>query len=422
MFKMKKLASIAAAAAMTGLVSTASAAEEVNMMFLPGAETNAVNFESGTGGGAKEHDGDSVEIDFKGNKYNTYKVDYLGTNRGIPTLTVNDLSAGTYSLYYIGGNGFDNDHSIENIKFIENDVEITPHIKKADIEKFDGVHYAHGYQITFDEGFSGTIKFVSTNTWLPDLYGIYLTNNNSFDFGTTTYDDNSVKLSVGTNSIALSGTNGEIKTNSDGSKETNNLEVGGESKKALLTYPDIDLTGKRLTKADISVGTCKPVTIELKVGDTVIGKELSYNNNDWYSGNLAFGGLNLENLKGNVTVDITKNGGDNDYCGNYRTITFYYKDIETPEPAKPSCTYSIDVPTETVDEESATGVGAAIKLNGSSVKTLKWTINKGGQPMAATFDDASVLSGEADFVIGLVVPMAIDNETEAAQKIAFSAE
>lgn len=431
MFKMKKLASIAAVAAMTatamtGLVSTASADEEViNKVFM---STESIEF---TGGGRLNG---SANITFQGDEFNSDKYDYLGVDPkdstkvyGTPTLTTT-LASGTYSLYYLSNNSKDDTHGIENIEFYKNSEKFNAisyeSVGVSEIKNgIDGNNnlYAHRFLFTLDEDFEGTIKFVNTSKWLPDLYAVKITNDpaNVINLGSaeTNESDGTMTLTLGDDSL-IAGT-GSIK-NENGIRSESLATVNGE---AQLRYPAINIQGKKITKIAVKAGIDPSVSVDLNVnvGGTAIASKKAVTGSGWHDYNdIVFENDDfvgdLANLSGYVTLDIARDG---QYCGNYRTITFYYEDIENPEP---SCTYSIDVLTETVDGESATGVGATVNLNGSSTKSLKWTITKDYKEMHAEYNAAEFTGQNTEFVIGLVVPMEVTSVEDANSKIKFSAE
>lgn len=302
MFKMKKLASIAAAAAMTatamtGLVSTASADGYVDQTFVP---ENGINREEGGNGPyptgrvndiklpeeditfsdktsdkMKKVFGDGTNID---KNYISKKIDYIGQTSGIPTLTAN-LTAGTYSLYYLAGNDNTNSHAIENINFYnESGEESNVKCEAAglsELAKYNGSNlYVHRFLFTLNESFNGTIKFISTSSWLPDLYAVNITNDPDkvISFGSSDVNDEVgiVALTLGDDSL-IAGT-GSIK-NDNGIRSEGLATVNG---KAQLRYPAINMQNKKITKIAVKAGIASDVSVDLDVnvgGTTIASKK-----------------------------------------------------------------------------------------------------------------------------------------------------
>ena len=435
MLKMGKIISAAAAAAlmttaMTGFASIASADEYVDLTFLPeyngavamdGAEAIEVergsNSDSKSGGVISSNkNADNVTLDSNaGNKikalfgqdgkvsseYISAKLDYIGKDYGIPTAAVN-LTKGTYSMYYLGSNT----NAMGDIKFVDSNGEYNDSVS---LESFAAETLAYGYkvykyQMTFDENFSGSIKFINTNNWLPDFYALRITDNPAYamDFGSINNEsETSMTLSIGPDSI-VSGS-GEITGTS-----TNNLRSD-----AVLRYHNINLEGKKLTKVEVNAGLGTTIDVELKIGGTSIQKQegLIEANNKWdiIEKKIVFDNLEVENAKGYVELEMTNSGHAQKFCGNYGDITLTYENIKEEPEVKAECTYSIDVPTITVGEDSATGVGASIKPNGISLNKLTWTIMKGDDKMQAEYNASGMTADDtSSFVIGLVVPVAVD--------------
>lgn len=433
MFKMKKLASIAAAAAMTatamtGLVSTASADDLViNNVF----KSEDITLE---GNGGRKNGAENIT--FQNETISAEKYDYLGIDpsskvaKGTPTLTAT-LASGTYSLYYLSKNPKEDSHEIENIEFYNGSEKIDgvsyESLGVSEIE--NGLNgnsnlYAHRFLFTLNEEFDGTIKFVNTTKWLPDLYSVKITNDpaNVIDFGSVKDSDNTKTLILGNDSI-IKGT-GSFKSDNKYVKISEGLTQSSDGN-AILRYPYVNLAGMVLTKAEVDVGINCEANVKLRIGSTEIeSKEITPNSGNWtvQEKAISFEDLKNANVEGYVELEISDSKSDYKYAGNYGNITLTYKEIEEPEPsATPSCTYSIDIEAENDEEGNwATGVGAAVKLNGSGANSFKWTITKDNEKMEATYN-AAKLSGDMEYLIGLVVPMAVTAENVSSE-ITFSAE
>ncbi len=452
MLKMGKIISAAAAAAlmttaMTGFVSIASADEYVDLTFLPeyngevamdGAEAIEVergsNSDSRSGGVISSNkNADSVTLDSNaGNKikalfgqdgkvsseYISAKLDYIGKDYGIPTAAVN-LTKGTYSMYYLGSNT----NAMGDIKFVDSNGEYNDSVS---LESFAAETLAYGYkvykyQMTFDENFNGSIKFINTNNWLPDFYALRITDKPAYamDFGSINNEsETSMTLSIGPDSI-VSGL-GEIKSDNTGTY-TDNLKAD-----AVLRYPYINLEGKKLTKVEVNAGLGTTVDVELKIGGTSIQKQTGLIEADGKWGiiekKIVFDNLNVDEAKGYIELAMTNSGHGQKFCGNYEDITLTYENIKEEPEVKAECTYSIDVPTITVGEDSATGVGASINPNGITLNKLTWTVTKGSDKMQAEYNASGMTADStSSFVIGLVVPVAVD-ENNVDNTIKFDYE
>lgn len=435
MLKMGKIISAAAAAAlmttaMTGFASIASADDYVDLTFLPEyngevamESADAIEVGKGTNsddsksGGRVYSNANNVTLDSKaGNKikalfgqddevnseYISARLEYIGQNCGIPTAAVN-LTKGTYSMYYLGSNT----NTMGDIEFVNSDGTDNDSVS---LEKFADETLAYGYtvykyQMTFDENFNGSIKFINTSNWLPNFYALRITDNPAYamDFGSINNEsETSMTLSIGPDSI-VSGS-GEIK--SDNGTYTDNLKAD-----AVLRYPYINLEGKKLTKVEVNAGINTTVDVGLKIGGNLIEEQKEVSGNDWNitKKKIAFDNLKVENAKGYVELGMTNSKNSNSFCGNYGDITLTYENIKEEPEVKAECTYSIDVPTINVEEDYATGVGASINPNGITLNKLTWTIMKGDDKMQAEYD-ASEMTAEdtSSFVIGLVVPIAVD--------------
>ncbi len=163
------------------------------------------------------------------------------------------------------------------------------------------------------------------------------------DYGTvTTASDGSVTLSMGQDSITLSG-GGSIMTDDTavGAPRTERFKTDSTGQ-ATLTLASVDLNGKGYDKVDIQVSNEKDTQVIVKVGETEVATFGNINNGDWdvYAVNTAV--LTNTTVSGAVTLNIT--GAANTYCGNFVYVKFYNSSVPTATQA-PATAEPTETPT-----------------------------------------------------------------------------
>ncbi len=146
------------------------------------------------------------------------------------------------------------------------------------------------------------------------------------DYGTVIEDNTgAVTLNFGNDSITTSGGGSIITDSANGNvKRPDNLKTNKDGV-AVLTLPEVDLSGKGYTKVDLYAASKNDAAVVVKVGDTEVASFDNVNNSSWDSYRVNTADLESTEAKGAVTLNITR---DNAYCGNYVYVKFYNPDAK----------------------------------------------------------------------------------------------
>ena len=146
------------------------------------------------------------------------------------------------------------------------------------------------------------------------------------DYGTATVDNTgAVTLNFGNDSITTKGDGSIIVDSANGNvKRPDNLKTNNDGL-AVLTLPEVDLSGKGYTKVDLYAASKNDAAVVIKVGDTEVASFDNVNNGSWDAYRVNTADLKSTDAKGAVTLNITR---PNAYCGNYVYVKFYNPDAK----------------------------------------------------------------------------------------------
>lgn len=325
---------------------------------------------------------DGTKID---SKYTSVKLDYIGSknngsDRGncCPSIAV-DLEAGSYNLYYVGGN-----NKIESVDAVGCDNEIVSIGAQQQIS--DSI-YVYPIKLYLSESYDGDIKFVApSGSYLPDLYSIKITDGEPLAEKTQNdviCAEDIIRPLSNRVPVDISG----LSWNSDFTGTAKNVfrDLAAYTKKLNFTqdtdYCYINVTeagkykmyiigsGSNPTKVNIiNVADKKTVTLDMK---DAVSNSINNNNALLYE-SIAFG----FDTTGIYKVELSKYDNKS-YYTDFIAAAFE-KIVDEPEPVLTDPTAEVtDVVTSDMgDGDMASAVKASVTANDYTVTGLKWTFKE----------------------------------------------